>query len=228
MTKSPTVSFPLEMKIRGADKIMMYLNDISSYDIQVPNSRYIERSDSRIKYTVMAKKLRLHRDTAKRIMKRMEEKKILAYTIDRLVINGKALKEYYLYTINQYDTTKMANYLPAGSIDVLFYLSRKFQKYTEYAKVPTLFSIREIEEYIGSGHGYNNELRAKGIINALYFYKLLDLDNKKRQMLDGNSYFVVKTIGKELYEPLDNLEGINLTKEEVDAILAYREPFTTK
>ena len=194
MVKSPTVSYPLEMQVRGADKVIMYLIEISNYDSKSPSVRYIEVKDSRFNMSLMSRELDLDRKTIKSIMKKLEDKKVLAIGSDRVIINGKALAEFYLYSLSAYNRKRLSTRLPVDAIDVLFYLSRKYEKYSVFKKENTTFSIREIEEYLGakkhSGPSYE---KALGIIDALYGYKLIDLAEEKVEV-KGNRFFLLSAV----------------------------------
>lgn len=211
MVKSPTVSYPLEMQVRGADKVIMYLNEISSYDSKSPSVRYIEVEDSRFNISLMSRELDLDRKTIRSIMKKLEDKKVLAVGSDRVIINGKALAEFYLYSLSAYSRKKLSTRLPVDSIDVLFYLSRKYEKYT-LAKKDATFSISEIEKYLGVKNRSNSSYeKALGIIDALYGYKLIDLAEEKVEV-KGNRFFLLRAVSSDPTEHLSKVSRIKNIK----------------
>lgn len=212
MTKTPTVSYPIKMQIRGADKVVMYLNEISSYDTRSPLVRYIELSDQRFTLAEMSRELDLDKRTIKSIFTKLEEREIIKRGPTRLIINGKALAEFYLYSLSAYNRKRLSTRLPVDAIDVLFYLSRKYEKYTVYKKENATFSIREIEKYLGakkhSGPSYE---KALGIIDALYGYKLIDLAEEKVEV-KGNRFFLLRAVSSDPTEHLSKVSRIKNIK----------------
>lgn len=209
MKKTQIFSYPVGLGIRGADKVLLYLNEISMYDKESPSKRYLIEGCDGFTKAEIARQTGFDRRTVRSILAKLENNKVLLPTEEKdffhpesqkIILDGKVLGHFSLYSMPTSDRKYLFSHLPVDAMDVFFYLLMKYNRYTKFAHSRTTFSLNEIQSYLTKSadgkrkgsRGSASQDKAKTILSSLFSLELIDL---KVVEIKGNPYYQIKNIG---------------------------------